>query len=565
MPVEHYAKAVVLVEPDGSFTVATAAVFGALAPMNGPGRGLPVCYQRVCRVRFVTETVYSFVAAHRVAEYRLTQLLWGRAPSVGTYGVSTWIFLRLLGLVFFAAFASLWVQIDGLVGSHGILPLQPWLEAVHSELGVAAYYLAPTLSWLDGGDAVLHGLCVGGMGLSVLLVLGVAPVLLLILLWGAYLSLVTDGREFLTFQWDLLLLETGFLSVFLAPLSLSPWRGIGHEPPRIARWLLWWLLFRLNFMSGMVKRLSGDPTWRNLTALDYHFFTQPLPPWTAWHAQHWRTGVHAALVVGMYAIELAAPFLIVMPRYVRHLAAVSLAALQAGIAATGNYGFFNVLAITLCVLLLDDAAWPSWLRRRVGWREDGPLRPRRWPPWVCWPVGAFVLAMTGMAMMDRFQADVGWPRPLAALQQWVQPFASLNGYGLFAVMTTTRQEIVIEGSRDGVTWAAYEFKWKPGDVNRRPAFVQPHMPRLDWRMWFAPLEPYQRSPWYFHFLAGLLRGSPEVKALLANDPFPGEPPRYLRSTLYAYRFSRPQERAADGAWWVRTETGPFCPTVRRRD
>ncbi len=464
------------------------------------------------------------------------------------------------------AFASLAVQIVGLVGSQGIAPAAPALERIAGAAGPDRLRLVPTLLWLDASDGAMRALCWSGVGLAVLLILDVAPALCLGLLWGAYLSLVTVGQDFLAFQWDGLLLETGFLAVFLAPWRLRPRLAQPSEPPAPFRWLLWFLLFRLMFSSGLVKLLSGDPTWRDLTALTMHYETQPLPPWTAWYAHQLPAWFHRLSAAIVFGFELVVPFLIAAPRRWRHAGSVLLIVFQALIAASGNYAFFNLLTVALSLFLLDDAALGRWLRWPAP-EAGGPTpahpggHPRRW---LAWPVGG-LLAILGLALLIGF-ADRRILRtgPVRWAFAGTAPFHLVNSYGLFAVMTTmttTRPEIVVQGSADGETWRDYPFPWKPGDPGRRPRFVAPHQPRLDWQMWFVALGDCQGSRWLPGLFQRLLEGSPSVLGLLAGDPFPDRPPRYVRALVRDYRFTDAEERARSGRWWRQGEPQLFCPAV----
>jgi hypothetical protein len=468
------------------------------------------------------------------------------------------LYLRLLAVVYACAFGSLLVQIDGLIGPHGIAPAADWLDAVRAQVGRERYLLAPTLCWLRADTPFVSGLCVGGLALSSLVFFEIAVVPALVLLWVFYLSLSVVGQDFLSFQWDALLLEAGFLSILLAPPTFgrSP---AGAPVSAVPLWLLRLLTFRLMLSSGLVKLLSGDAAWRGLTALAVHYETQPLPNPMAWYAHQLPAWAHRFAALQMFGIELLVPFLIFVPRRrVRLAAAVALVSLQLAIAATGNYGIFNLLTIALCVPILDDSLLPARLRR------DAPLGAGpRWPP----PVLAVVAVLIGTLSATSLAITVGGgralPRPLLVLHSWASPFRVVNGYGLFAVMTTTRPEIVVEGSEDGALWLPYEFRYKPGDVRRPPPFAAPHMPRLDWQMWFAALGDWRESPWFVGFEARLLEARPEVLALLARDPFEGRPPRYVRARLYRYRFTRLAEAAARGDWWTREEIGPFGPTLSR--
>ena len=451
------------------------------------------------------------------------------------------------------------MQIDGLIGSNGILPAKELLDEVSGMVGASRYWWLPTLYWLSSSDAMLGGLCAAGMALAVLLFVGIAPVVCLVGLWISYLSIEAVGEDFLSFQWDILLLETGFLAIFLAPLGLWPSRAREAAPRPEIVWLLRWLLFRVMFSSGAVKLLSGDATWRNLTALEYHYWTQPLPTWIGWYANLPPAWWQELSCAAMFAIELGAPCLIwggAVPRLVPFVPRVFL---QLLIFATGNYCFFNLLTIALCVLLVDDSSWPASLRRDDGARSAE--RAGRWPRWITAPVAALIVTLSVLQMFSLSRIGLDWPEPLHYLRRIASPLRLVNGYGLFAVMTTTRPEIVVEGSDDGEHWVEYEFKWKPGDLARAPAFVEPHQPRLDWQMWFAALGRYEQNPWFVAFVHRLLEGSKEVEALLARTPFADHPPRYVRAVLYQYRFSDLAERRATGRWWTRERDRLYLPEV----
>jgi len=282
-----------------------------------------------------------------------------------TYVLASWAFLRLLGLVYVIAFGSLWIQLDGLIGREGIVPVAPLLAAAQNRLGIERWWQVPTLCWLDASDGFLYLLCGLGVGLGCLVMLGLLPALNLMLLWALYLSFATVCQPWLGFQWDNLLLETGFLSVWLAPLTLHDRLRRAVPPSPLALWSLRWLLIRLMFASGVVKLSSGDATWRDLTALVYHYETQPLPTWIGWYAHQLPMTWQRASTLVMFVTELVVPWLILAPRRLRLVACGCLVALQLLIAATGNYGFFNLLALLLCLLLCDDAVWPRAWRARL--------------------------------------------------------------------------------------------------------------------------------------------------------------------------------------------------------
>jgi hypothetical protein len=403
----------------------------------------------------------------------------------------------------------------------------------------------------------------GGALSALLLVFDIASIPVLGILWVLYSSLTTVGQDFLGFQWDALLLEAGFLALFLAPWHLLPRLPDKFATPKLPRLLLWFLLFRLMFSSGVAKLASGDPTWRNLTALQYHYYTQPLPTPIAWYTHLAPAWFQRGSAGFMFFIELAAPFLIFFPRLWRFVGAGFLLLLQFLIAATGNYAFFNLLAIALCLLLFDDAFLQRFLPGALTGRIT-PMPPARRPSmirrWVTAPVAIVIFGCGLLQIADLL--SVQW-LPVSGFQLFadLQPLRIVNGYGLFATMTTERPEIVIEGSNDGDTWLPYEFKYKIGDPSRAPRWVAPFQPRLDWQMWFAALGDYRQSPWFSDLMLRLLQGSPPVLALLQKNPFPQAPPKYLRAELYDYQFTSWKERRETGNWWRRTLTGMYFPGV----
>ena len=462
-------------------------------------------------------------------------------------------------MIFFCAFASFGVQVRGLIGSRGISPAAEFLKLAREQLGGDAWLQVPTFCWLNVGDGFLLALCVSGCAVSLVLAAGVAPGACSLTLWALYLSLCSVGSPFLNFQWDALLLETALLAVFCLPWKLRPDWTHESRVSRIARWLLWWLLFRLMFASGIVKLTSGDEMWRTFTALRVHFETQPLPMPTAWYAHQLPWPVLRVMEAIMFAIELVAPFLIVAPRRWRHAAGIAIILLMLGILFTGNYAFFDWLTIALCLLLFDDDAWRARFRERCSGDENPAIGSPR-AAHLFAPVAALIVIVTGMSFLDCFRIGIRWQEPFSGLRRALAPFASFNGYGLFAVMTPKRLEIFVEGSDDGVNWQAYRFRWKPGNVREAPTIVAPHQPRLDWQMWFAALSDYRHEPWFIRFLVRLLEGSPEVLALLEWNPFPTHPPRYVRAIAYEYHFTR----WGEDAWWKRGEPELYCPPISLR-
>ena len=555
IPLSAFENSVQLILQNSTVLSGAEAVFRAL------NNGLLLwCYYHLFGFKSVSEGVYRFVAQHRPFFSALTRWFCGTHTERTTFYLSRWLFLRGLGCIYLIAFLSLWVQIHGLIGSNGILPAEQYLAAVRQQIGTEGYYLLPTLFWLNPSDACLHFLCASGVVLSLVLIAGFLPTATLTGLWILYLSLVAVGQAFLSFQWDVLLLEVGLLAIFFAPLRIRDAFTRVSETSGAFLWLLRWLLFRLMFASGFVK-LASDEVWRNLTALNFHYETQPLPTWIGWYAHQLPEWLHKVSVIGMFAVELVIPFLIFAPRRLRTVGCIGLLGLQLLILLTGNYCFFNLLTIALCLLLIDDVTWKGLLSKKFMPSfqsvEGSPHRYRR----VCIVVVATLLfVLSGIRFGGQLFRDVRFPDVA-----WIRPFRSVNTYGLFADMTESRPEIIVEGSNDRITWETYRFRWKPGDLKEAPKWVAPHQPRLDWQMWFAALRgSYQSTPWFPHFMGALLQGKPEVLQLLTENPFPDAPPRYVRATLYDYHFTNITTKRSEGTWWYRERKRIYCPVVSLR-
>ncbi len=586
IPREQFQHSVVYIDQTGQVFVAAEAVYQSLRCRRSQ-KWLWWSYRHIPGFAAISEFGYGLIARHRGFASAITRLLWGENVRPPTYFWAHRWFLRALGLVYLIAFVSLWIQIDGLVGANGILPISDQLSLARGEIGFKAVWILPTLCWFNSSNIFLHFLCGGGVLLSLLLICRIAPAISLSVLFIFYLSLSIAGQAFLSFQWDILLLETGFLAIFFAPWQL--WAGsatpaTGSVSP-IAMFLLKFLLFKLMFMSGVVKLTSGDTVWgwidhsfhwSALTALDYHYWTQPLPTVFAWFADKHPEWFKKFSVAFCLVVEIIVPFFLWAPRRPRLIAAGLLIFLQLAIAITGNYCFFNLLTIALCLLLIDDAS----LKRLEGRAPASPasqeLAPRRRlraggrPPihsarplqiakFSAIIVLIITLPLNLWLCYTALKPEADWPKPLLMVYARIEPFRILNGYGLFRVMTKERPEIQVEGSADGIDWVSYEFKWKPGDVNRAPRWCAPHQPRLDWQMWFAALGGRRQEPWFQNFMVRLLQNEPAVTRLLARNPFPDKPPKYVRAILFKYQFTTSAERQATGAWWKRREIGEFFP------
>ncbi len=551
IPPEAFRRAIQIIERDGHVYSGAAATFRVLKYSSGRAAWW-WCYSHLPGFASMSEWAYVFFARRRGLLERLTKILWGPALHAERYALVSWVFLRLFGVLYIAAFASLGVQILGLIGHAGILPVGDYLEAVRHARGGSAYWLVPSLFWLNHSDSALLAGTIAGAVLGLLVVVDRWTRPALVGLFVLYLSYESAGQDFMSFQWDSLLLEVGFLAIFLTGGS------------KIVVWLYRWLMFRYMFLAGAVKLLSGDSTWRDLTALEYHFWTQPLPTPLAWYAAQlpgWllKSGTAAAL-----GIELCSVFLIFMPRRLRAAAAFCVLLLQVLILLTGNYNFFNLLTMLMCVFLFDDAALrrfvPYGLQSRA--RSRAPLAGRA--ATVIAAALALIVVPVGLNRIWQTMERTNLPG-LGALTRVLSPLSIVNPYGLFAVMTTTRPEIVIEGSADGQIWREYVFRYKPGPLTRSAAWNIPHQPRLDWQMWFAALGGIRENPWMVGLVQRLLEGSPSVLALLEVNPFAAAPAKYVRAQLYEYRFTDPRKRALTHEWWVRRQEGLYFPPVSLED
>jgi predicted DCC family thiol-disulfide oxidoreductase YuxK len=540
IPPEEFARSVQLVRPDGSFVGGARAAFEALGKERWYGfAGKPA------------ELAYRIIARHRDFFYQVTRFTFGKRIEPARFDATQWIFLRVLAVIYAIAFGSLAFQVIGLMGERGLLPVREFLTAVGRSGGAIRYLAVPSLLWFGNDDTTLAGLCFAGIVLAAMLLLtgfsrGKFERPILVLLFILYLSFASTAQEFLSFQWDSLLLETGFLAIFLGQNRITPW-------------LFRWLGARLMFLSGAVKLLSGDPNWRNLSALEYHWHTQPLPTAIAWYVDKLPAGLQHFFTAATLAIEIGMPFLVFAPRLIRHFGAWVLIGLQVLILLTGNYGFFNYLTIAILLFWFDDQALARWVPAQI--RETFALRPvgRR----LAAVAAVIVVALGLFRLMETFTGRA--PGPLNAALRYTAPLQIVNTYGLFAVMTTQRNEIILEGSDDGENWKAYEFPYKPGNVNRAPRWVAPYQPRVDWQMWFAALSNYQSNAWFVNLVVRLLEGAPEVNGFFEVNPFPDHPPRYVRAEVFEYTFTDWQTRRRTGAWWKREPRGLYLPAVGLRE
>ncbi|MCB1136491.1 MAG: lipase maturation factor family protein [Chlamydiia bacterium] len=457
----------------------------------------------------------------------------------GSFALSQALFLRAMGFVYAIAFVSLLIQVRGLFGSRGIQPIAELTSSVSRQ-----FLRAPSLFWWWNSDRVLLASAALGAILGFLCLCGWMHPVFFVLMWGLYLSFYSLGSPFLGYQWDALLLEAGFITMGYSM----------QQPPQMLYVLLLsFLLFRLMFSSGVVKWTSRCPLWRSLRAMEVHYESQPLPNPMAWwmHKQPlWFARLSTGLV---FFLELFVPFLLFLPTPAPLIAVLLLMLLQVGIMLTGNYAFFNLLTLALCIPLLSDAN----LFFLQGLVEPVQLQPPLMLQGLLAVLATVLLLLNALQLARLFVHLGAAGRPL----QWAQPWGLCSSYGLFARMTAGRDEIVIGGSDDGKNWLDYEFFFKPGACGRVPSQVAPHQPRLDWQMWFAALGTYRYNEWYLRLLKRILEGEPTVLDLFSSVPFKGRPPRYLRSFRYRYTFSSIERLRKTGEWWDRVPKEDYAPIV----
>ena len=493
-----------------------------------------------------------------------------------------WLFLRVLGAIYFSAFFPLVFQIQGLIGPAGILPAGSYLQAVTQALGHAPrYWYAPTLLWWSSGSTMLNALCWTGMLASLLLVLNRWPRGMLMVCFVCFLSFVSAAQDFSAYQSDGMLLEAGFISLFFAPPGFRPGLGSQHAPARASLFLLQWEWFRIYFQSGVVKILSGDPEWRQFTAMDQYYQNGPLPTWIGWYVQHLPHSFHALTVYLTLALELGLIWMLFLPRRWRIALFFIVTPWQIGIILTANYTFLNYLVLAMGILLLDDHCMrrmsPERWRERLAAAITHPLSAptgsateegwyekyaRRWGMGrlVAGSVMLLWLFYATTAELIWMFARVSLPTsPVTALE----PFRIANQYGLFAVMTQARYEIEFQGSADGKHWTPYAFRYKPQDLNQPPGLYAPYQPRFDWNLWFASLGLWRDYPIVGNTEVRLLENDQDVIGLFKGNPFGGEPPRQIRAVLWQYWFTTIREKRLTGQWWRRQWLGLYAPTLER--
>jgi hypothetical protein len=489
--------------------------------------------------------------------------------------ISRWIFLRALAAIYFSVFYSLIFQIKGLIGPQGILPAREYLAAAVKYFGGWRYWDAPSLFCFSSSGPMLMAVTWIGLGASVLALLNFLPRLNLSLCFVCFLSFVATAGDFSAYQSDGMLLEAGFISLFFAPRGVLPrW---GAYPLLRASWLLLqWEWFRIYFESGLVKILSGDRQWRDLTAMDEYYQNSPLPTWIGWYVEHLPHWFHAGTVVLTLLLEFAIVFMLFFPRRVRLICFWIVTPWQIGVILTGNYAFLNYLVLALGFLLLDDTDLrrliPVHLRPRGQNRSETietPIgaTPLRTPARsirhdVRVGVAAILLGWVGYVTTAELVLMVlpGIPLPQGPIKA-LDPFRIANQYGLFAVMTRGRYEIEFQGSSDGQTWQPYIFRYKPQILNEASRIYAPYQPRFDWNLWFASLGDWRQNQIVPLTEEHLLKNDGDVLTLFRSSPFGQAPPHFVRAVLWQYWFTSIAEKRRTGDWWSRKLLGLYAPVV----
>src|SRR5881409_82321 len=481
-----------------------------------------------------------------------------------SYWLTRFIILRLLGFVYAVAFLVAAQQLVPLIGEHGLTPANHFLASVQTQLGsrTAGILRVPTLFWLGISD---HGMLIFawvGFALSLVVLGGYANAIILTILWVMYMSIVHVGQIWYGYGWEIQLLETGFLSIFLCPLiDGRPFPKC--RPPLLVIWLFRWLGFRIMNGAGLIK-LRGDSCWRDLTCLYYHYETQPLPnPLSPWFhfKPHW---FQKCGVLFNHLAELVAPWFAFWPRAARHAAGGVLLAFQVSLILSGNLSFLNWLTIVPIVACFDDALLRRVLPRPLVARAERAAAEAR-------PSRAHQVAAAALVVLVGVLSFRPVGNLLSQRQMMNTSFDRLelvNTYGAFGSVGRLRAEIVFEGTSDQTItaetrWREYEFKCKPGDVMRRPCVIAPYQERIDWQLWFAAMSSPERYPWTLHLVWKLLHDDPGALSLLDTNPFPDSPPRYIRAQLYRYEFAPRGDPS--GAWWKRTLLGTWLPPLSADD
>lgn len=473
-----------------------------------------------------------------------------------TYWLTRFLMLRLLGAIYAIAFLVAINQVVPLIGENGLLPVGLFLKRVSDTFGStgAGFWRLPSIFWLAHSDAALQAAAWAGFILSCVVLAGFANALLLAVLWLLYMSFVHVGQEWYGYGWEIQLLETGFLAIFLCPLlDMRPFPR--RVPPVLIILLFRWLAFRIMLGAGLIK-IRGEDVWRNGTALYYHFETQPIPGPLS-RLFHFLP--HAVLKTGVWfnhLAELIAPWFIFWPRIARYIAGALMILLQVILIFSGNLSFLNWLTILPVLACFDDKCWSKLLPRRLV--QMAATANNRAEP--SGPMQATAWVVTAAVALLSIQPVFNMLSPRQVMNASFDPFDLVNTYGAFGSVGRERFNVIFEGTADdhpgeSANWKAYPYKGLPVAPDERPPQVAPYQLRLDWQMWFASMSTPDEYPWTLNLIWKLLHNDPGTLGLFAGNPFPGKPPRYIRAVLYRYSFAEPGN--SNGLWWNRTRVGAY--------
>ena len=467
-----------------------------------------------------------------------------------TYWLTRFVILRLLGIIYAVAFLVAINQIIPLIGSKGLLPLPYYLGYIKDALGsqTSAFLRLPSIFWFWHSDTALLVFAWTGFILSCFVVAGFANVPVLSVLWFIYMSFVHIGQEWYGYGWEIQLIETGFLAIFLCPLiDMRPFPK--HPPPMLIIVLFRWLAFRIMLGAGLIK-IRGDEIWRDGTALYYQFETQPIPgPLSRWF--HFLPKIFLKIGVWFnHLAELVAPWFVFWPRIARHIAGVVIIAFQFTIILSGNLSFLNWLTIVPALACFDDGFWskilPRVLVRKAREAEEQSVRSK--------PMNVTALIVTLLVALLSIQPVFNLMSPRQIMNTSFDPLNLVNTYGAFGTVGKERMNIVFEGTNDEqpadyANWQPYLYKGLPVLTDERPPQIAPYHLRFDWQMWFAAMSVPDEYPWTYHLLWKLLHNDKHAVELFRNNPFADEPPKYIRAVLYQYQFAEPGDEK--GQWWIR--------------
>ena len=508
---------------------------------------------------------FALIVPHRYDENpTMTKVVPSSPSSADSYWLTRFVLLRLLGCVYAVAFLVAAEQILPLIGSHGLQPVHSYLERVQNTLGspTAGFVRLPSLFWFDHSDAALQLTAWVGFALSCVVVAGYANAIVMGLLWALYMSFVHVGQDWYGYGWEIQLLETGFLAIFLCPpLDGRPFSK--RAPPVVVFWLFRWLIFRIMLGAALIK-LRGDSCWRDLTALYYHFETQPIPgPLSRWFdfLPHW---ILKAGVLFNFLAELIAPWFAFYPRIARRVAGVVIVLFQFSLILSGNLSFLNWLTIVPALACFDDGFWAKLLPRALVNRATTAAAAAQ----PCPPMQHTALAVAVIIGLLSVQPVINMISPLQVMNTSFDPLDLVNTYGAFGTVGRERLNVVFEGTDAELpdaraVWKGYRYQALPVALDKRPPQIAPYQPRLDWQMWFAAMSTPNQYPWTLNLVWKLLHNDPGALSLFGGNPFPEKPPHYIRATLYHYEFVRPG--TPEGNWWKREELGLWLPPLSASD